>query len=787
MTTTKADFDVLARLGAGSFGTVFKCRRKEDDLLYVIKVVPIKELTRKERQEAINEVQLLAAIDSHYIVRYYDSFIEEDAGLHIVMEYCNRGDLQALLLKAKEKQMQSLKEDLTWNVALQIILGLFDLHQQHILHRDLKTANCFLQKEAGQRYFAVKIGDLGVAKLLETSTAFAQTIVGTPYYLSPELCADQPYRDRSDCWALGVILFECCTLARPFEARNQCALIMKIIQAQVEAPPATHASDELAALILWLLQKDWKERPRVSDILCEAFIQELLVEHGLPLPAALVGAPVTHRLSLAKCGSSSSSSGGGGVGHESTDGKNQHNHSSNYHLNAASERGADWQEGDKRPSTNPASQMRGPAPLPRGLITSSTLSAAPAAPIRAIRGDRVRGPAHAKRQTSSKVLTRHQVSQVKVPRAQSKETKDSSPSMSASDKDDQETLSELSLALALSQAKAGDGVEGATAFRVLAGAKGNHFACGSQLGDDDDCQYDVPLGSLDDDDDAEYLRNFKMENGLATPSASFAAGAKALDFKGAADDLGDSADMPEYEEDFEDYDYDDPEATDQQGYANDSSLYETCREAAAGGGMAPLESASSGRLLVTPSWAIRDSPLSARGNENGDSSGSGNGNGADEKDSTGDKERERQEGNEQEPLASALREPEDDEVDVAKSRRLQEQERIFTLQSWISDIRTRLHDDIGGPLFNSLYAIVRSNINTNTTFLTGLAETDGLEYMRDIHQRLNDQLQTTLEGACRIVLQLKTLVALEGEVGVRVDDYLSASKNLAEDNAMEKQ
>ena len=79
----------------------------------------------------------------------------------------------------------------------------------------------------------MKIGDLGVAKLLETSGAFANTIVGTPYYLSPELCTDQPYRDKSDCWALGVLLYECCTLTRPFEARNQCALIMKIVNSDI--------------------------------------------------------------------------------------------------------------------------------------------------------------------------------------------------------------------------------------------------------------------------------------------------------------------------------------------------------------------------------------------------------------------------------------------------------------------------------------------------------------------------------------------------------------------------
>lgn len=93
-----------------------------------------------------------------------------------------------------------------------------------MLHRDLKSnvfqsiyfllfniisgANVFLSKDPSQKYFSVKIGDLGVAKLLDTSTAFARTIVGTPYYLSPELCSDQPYRDKSDVWAFGVILYE---------------------------------------------------------------------------------------------------------------------------------------------------------------------------------------------------------------------------------------------------------------------------------------------------------------------------------------------------------------------------------------------------------------------------------------------------------------------------------------------------------------------------------------------------------------------------------------------------
>jgi NIMA (never in mitosis gene a)-related kinase 1/4/5 len=94
-----------------------------------------------------------------------------------------------------------------------------------VLHRDMKSANVFLMKDPSHDFYRVKIGqaslslhsfpnpyestgDLGVAKVLDSSTAFAQSLVGTPYYLSPELCADMPYRDKSDVWAFGVILYE---------------------------------------------------------------------------------------------------------------------------------------------------------------------------------------------------------------------------------------------------------------------------------------------------------------------------------------------------------------------------------------------------------------------------------------------------------------------------------------------------------------------------------------------------------------------------------------------------
>lgn len=96
------------------------------------------------------------------------------------MEYCDGGDLSLML---KQQTGRPLKEEKIWKIFLQICVGLEYIHSKRILHRDIKTLNIFLMKDE-----SVKIGDLGVAKMLHDSSDFAQTMVGTPFYLSPELC-----------------------------------------------------------------------------------------------------------------------------------------------------------------------------------------------------------------------------------------------------------------------------------------------------------------------------------------------------------------------------------------------------------------------------------------------------------------------------------------------------------------------------------------------------------------------------------------------------------------------
>lgn len=103
-----------------------------------MKTVRIAELTDRERVEAINEVKLLASIDCPYIVRYFDSFIQKDS-LSIIMEFCNKGDLNKLIKKAKVSGVTSLRDIVIWNLSLQILLGLQYLHSMKVLHRDLKS------------------------------------------------------------------------------------------------------------------------------------------------------------------------------------------------------------------------------------------------------------------------------------------------------------------------------------------------------------------------------------------------------------------------------------------------------------------------------------------------------------------------------------------------------------------------------------------------------------------------------------------------------------------------
>ena len=139
--------------------------------------------------------------------RYYDSFIDGDS-LNIVMELAEHGNLSQWL---KRHRAKPVPEKTVWRFFIQLVAGMHHIHERNIVHRDLKALNIMLDKSDN-----IKIGDLGVAKVLTTHLRAAHTGVGTPYYLSPEVAQRRPYNAKSDVWALGCILYECCTRRHPF-------------------------------------------------------------------------------------------------------------------------------------------------------------------------------------------------------------------------------------------------------------------------------------------------------------------------------------------------------------------------------------------------------------------------------------------------------------------------------------------------------------------------------------------------------------------------------------------
>ena len=145
-------------------------------------------------------------------------------------------------------------------------LAIKHIHDRKILHRDLKTQNIFMT-QSGQ----IKIGDFGIARVLQHTYDCAQTAIGTPYYLSPEICQEKPYNQKSDIWSLGCILYEMVTLRHAFDANSMKGLVLKILRGNYPAIPSTY-SDDLKGIIAEMLIKEPQKRPSMRRILEKPFL-----------------------------------------------------------------------------------------------------------------------------------------------------------------------------------------------------------------------------------------------------------------------------------------------------------------------------------------------------------------------------------------------------------------------------------------------------------------------------------------------------------------------------------
>uniref|UniRef100_A0A182UF91 non-specific serine/threonine protein kinase n=1 Tax=Anopheles melas TaxID=34690 RepID=A0A182UF91_9DIPT len=244
-------------VGQGSFGVAVLYERQSDGQQVVMKQIALGNLAKPEREMAMNEVEVFSKLHHPNIIAYLGSSVRGDV-LLIEMEYADGGTLAQML--AERSQSEPLPERFVLNIFEQLASALSYMHSQNILHRDLKTANVFLHGKG-----TVKVGDFGISKIMN-SNVHAQTVLGTPYYFSPEMCEGKEYDEKSDVWALGCIIGEMCCLKKAFTASNLSELVGKIMTAEYVPLPACY-SDSLRHVLGLMFQIDPIARPSASELL----------------------------------------------------------------------------------------------------------------------------------------------------------------------------------------------------------------------------------------------------------------------------------------------------------------------------------------------------------------------------------------------------------------------------------------------------------------------------------------------------------------------------------------
>lgn len=244
-------------------------------------------MSQKEREQLTAEFNILSSLRHPNIVAYYHrEHLKASQDLYLYMEYCGGGDL-GMVIKNLKKANKYAEEEFVWRILSQLVTALYRCHygadpaevgtnilgpaskpsglkgkqgQVTILHRDLKPENIFLGSDN-----SVKLGDFGLSKQMQ-SHDFASTYVGTPFYMSPEICAAEKYTLRSDIWAVGCIMYELCQKEPPFNARTHIQLVQKIREGKF-APLPDYYSPELKNVIGSCLRVNPDHRPDTTALI----------------------------------------------------------------------------------------------------------------------------------------------------------------------------------------------------------------------------------------------------------------------------------------------------------------------------------------------------------------------------------------------------------------------------------------------------------------------------------------------------------------------------------------
>ena len=233
----------VRHIGSGSFGSVSLVQTRTGATV-VMKTIETARLSSREREASLLEIRVLASMDHVNIIALRDYFLE-GSKLQIVMDFAEGGDLHEKIMTTVPTERQVS----CWFT--QLCCAVKHLHDRKVLHRDIKSKNCFLTST-----LVIKLGDFGLAKALESTLDLCRTKLGTPHTACPEMFNDEPYDARCDMWSVGCVLYHMMHRRYPFEAPTIRELAKKISAGNFDNPLHASMNGAYNGVIDMLLQTD---------------------------------------------------------------------------------------------------------------------------------------------------------------------------------------------------------------------------------------------------------------------------------------------------------------------------------------------------------------------------------------------------------------------------------------------------------------------------------------------------------------------------------------------------
>jgi serine/threonine protein kinase len=257
-------------LGNGSYGKVYCVKDthasspSSSSSIYALKEIPWRRLSNKEKIQLVTEISLQKCSTSPYIIKYYDSFIENDY-LYILSEFASFGDLKRYMSMTSQ-----LTDEFIARALIHTSIGLAYLHKHNIVHRDIKMNNILVTEDE-----SIRIADLGVSRFFP-ETNLLNSLSGSPMCMSPEMCMGTGYNEKTDMWSLGCVVYHLLTGRYPYIGDNMLQLYYRIMDDTYVDITEEHTVHyrEWNRILATLLDKNPFTRYRASVICQDLFLLE---------------------------------------------------------------------------------------------------------------------------------------------------------------------------------------------------------------------------------------------------------------------------------------------------------------------------------------------------------------------------------------------------------------------------------------------------------------------------------------------------------------------------------